>query len=407
MYTADLRKTLLSGFIFLGPLGNLLTPHFFPSAFRAYYFLLLGFPILFTRIREKQMKLLILFSPFFLYCFFSAFYVHINGRNPDAHPLFRFFLFATQFLFILGASSLVTTEQEKFETVALYLKAYFYSLLIGYLFYIGFYLGLVSFELIERFSVLGQFGYGLLRFSPGSYANEYGIVTSFALSILTLILLENKESQFHLSRRAVIVFFALTFIALLFTTTRAAYLSYLFSLFYLSRRLSRTLLWLPVVFIFLILALRFFEIDMFAILSMGFNFASLENGTTLERVSTWIWAFKEFQTSPLFGLGFAAIANLHNVYLELFFEIGVIGTVLLVGTLLFAWAPVQVHFGGEGVLKKIRTLGLMHVLWFAMSNHNLNHHLTWFVFFLFAVEAVERVPTFSFGTFRRPSLQSR
>ncbi len=85
------------------------------------------------------------------------------------------------------------------------------------------------------------------------------------------------------------------------------------------------------------------------------------------------------------GTGFASLTNLHNVYLQLFFELGIVGSLLLVGSLALATLEGYARYKRaprDPFLAKVRVVGLIHVLSFALSNHNLNHHLTWFVCFL-------------------------
>jgi hypothetical protein len=83
---------------------------------------------------------------------------------------------------------------------------------------------------------------------------------------------------------------------------------------------------------------------------------------------------------------------MHNVYLQMLFGLGIVGfsillataTALLLHTRGFrlstlASAPLTVS---EAFLRRVRDIGLIHVTWFAFSNHNLNHFLTWFVVLL-------------------------
>lgn len=385
-----IQKLAIQAFVALGPLGNLLTPSVFPAAFRFYYFILLAFPFFFTRFYEKQLKLLICCIPLLLYCIPSALSVEINKSSEEPFPLFRFFLLFFHFLFVVGASSFVTTIQEKYELITLYLKSFFISLGIGYIFYIGYYLNWISFPFIERFSVIGQFAYTFLRFSPGSYPNEYGTVASFVLSILTLLLLKPSD-EIKLKKKSLIFFFALTFFALILTTTRAAYLSYFLSLLYLcwkTKRFFVPLCWSLILFLLILIFANYYEINLLELFLFAFNLADFKTGSLGERWSQWTVAFENFQDHIVFGTGFASITNLHNVYLQILFELGLLGAVVLVSTFFFRilYGPVRfLQQSPESLFSTIKILGLSHILWFAFSNHNLNHHLTWFVLFLFFI----------------------
>ncbi len=381
-----MRKWLISLFIFLGPLGNLLTPGAFPNAFRSYYFVLLGFPLFFNRIDKKQHKLFFLLLPFFLYSLLSSMWVDEGVINT----LQRFFLLFFQFLFVLGAASYVQNQK---DALTLYLKAFFVSLIMGYIFFLGFYLKAFSFTTIERFSVLGQFAYGLLRFSIGSYPNEYGIVASFAFAALLLWISQDKKESIPLpfSRVTTIIFLGLTCIALLLTTTRSAYVACFLSVFYISWIRKKVLLWVSLLSLSVLGILKAFNISVIRFILVGFDWMQVSQGSMGSRLVLWDKAWEEFSSRALWGKGFAAFADLHNVYFQLLAELGLVGVFLLLGALMCAFFKRKVFFllpqqeltSEDLFIKRVRMMGMMHILWFALTNHNLNHHLTWFVILLY------------------------
>lgn len=385
----EIRKVLMLLFAALGPLGNLLTPHFFPTSFRAYYFLLPFFPFFYLFIKEKLAKIAILFLPLLIYCFVSAFIVEKFGSANEPHTVFRFFLFLCQFYFILGAASNIKTQDRLLTVLKTYLFSYFISMAIGYLFFFGYYLHLVPLDLISRFSVLTQFGFGILRFSPGSYPNEYGVVSSFVLSILILIFLEKRTQEFGFSKKWFYFLLSATFLALLLTTTRAAYLSFFISIFYITWKSGKFLkvfgylsLFISVFFCLLLPV----KIDMFHILTTGFT-QRFDQGSLGERYYMWLDTMEKIEGRSFWGAGFASLSNLHNVYLQLFFELGFVGLILLFGALSLSFLESHLRYPRvqnrkDSFFPKIRIIGLINVLSFAASNHNLNHHLTWFVCFL-------------------------
>lgn len=387
----NLKKVLAFAFIALGPLGNLLTPHFLPHSFRAYYFLLPFFPIFFFVAQERMVKIGVLFLPVFLYCFVSAYHVEVFGVPSEPFPVFRFFLLFCQFFFIIGAASSLSKQEELNQMLKTYINCYVISLAVGWVFFLGYYLELIPMSIIARFSVLAQFGWGLLRFSPGSYPNEYGIVSSFVLSILTLFLCDSKVAEsLNFSKKWVQVIFVGTFLAFLLATTRAAYLSYVMCLIYVIWQSKKPMKIILFMFIFattICSVLLLFNVDMFRVLRQGFN-QRLDEGSVGERYFTWLDAAEQANESPLFGVGFASLTNIHNVYLQLCFELGFVGFVLLLGCLSFFAIEVVFSFrrgirdASQHFLEKIRMIGLINVLSFAASNHNLNHHLTWFVFLI-------------------------
>jgi len=390
---SELKQWLLKSFIILGPLGNLLTPQLITHSFRTYYFCLLAFPLFYIPLHRSRVKLALFSIPFFLYCFFSSALVQFSGG--EELPIFRAFLLLFQFLFILGASSYVRYE-ELMQLVILYLKSFFFTLMIGYFFYIGFYIDFIPLSVVEHFSVLTQFGYGFLRFSPGSYPNEYGMVSSFILSILTWMLLEYKSQRIKdfFSKSFLILFYFLTFIALLLTTTRTAYLSYFFVLCYMAwkkRRLVRVFIATSACFLIVVALMRSAGINMFEIFAGGFHSEMLDIGSLGDRIAIWTEGYETFIEKPFLGEGFSVHTNIHNLYLQLLFELGIAGMGILIGMLvLFLFERGYILFAHKAkeetfeqrFVRTIAIAGVIQVLWFAGSNHNLNHHLTWLVIFL-------------------------
>ncbi|MBX7066572.1 MAG: O-antigen ligase family protein [Parachlamydiales bacterium] len=374
-------------FAALGPLGNILTPHFLPASFRAYYFLLPLFPFFYLFVKERIAKVAIVFLPFLIYSFISATIVEKFGSTNEPHTAFRFFLFLCQFYFILGAASHLKEQKNITTLLKTYLLFYFISMFFGYILFSGYYLKLVPLHILDRFSVLTQFGFGILRFSPGSYPNEYGIVSSFVLSILILLFLEKRTEDFGFSKKWFYFLLTATFLAFILTTTRAAYLSFCVSLFYIAWKsgkflkiVSYTSFFISAFFSLLLLA----KINMFKILTTGFT-QKFNEGSLGERYQMWQETVEKAEGHSFWGAGFASLTNVHNVYLQLFFELGFVGLILLIGSLFLSFLESHGRYRkreADPFLSKIRMVGLVNVLSFAASNHNLNHHLTWFVCFL-------------------------
>jgi hypothetical protein len=382
MTLCSLQHFLIYAFAFLGPLGTLLTPSFLPDAFRSYQFLLCFFPLFFLKFNVSNWKMILSFLPFLFYCIFSAFSTHQRPYYEDAYPLFRSFLLAAQTLFILGGAYSYTGE--KTRLIKLYLGGYFISLAVGYLFFLGYYTHFISLETIKRFSIETQIGWNLLRFSPGTYPNEYGNISSFALATLLIFFAHKK-------RFLTLVMICLTFIALLLTTTRAAYLSFLISLIYLSflsQEIRKLMALLSLLGIALISILKMYSIDFIKIFVGGIKTISFNGGSVGMRVAAWIKGFFDLNDHILWGNGFGSDIYAHNVYLELLFELGLIGILVLIVTIVYYLSS---HHQGlkyffekkKSLMGMITTTALIHVFLFALTNHNLHHHLTSFSFLLF------------------------
>ena len=126
---------------------------------------------------------------------------------------------------------------------------------------------------------------------------------------------------------------------------------------------------------------------MLQILKAGFQ-QKINEGSLGDRYHMWQKAIEKLEGNGFLGVGFASLTNAHNVYIQVLFELGLVGSFLLLGSLLLALIESFFKYKRPiedetfTFLQKIKMVGLINVLSFAASNHNLNHHLTWFVFFL-------------------------
>lgn len=382
------QQRLLRGFIFFSPLGNLLVPSFLPTAFRFAYFFLLFAPCFFVRIFRKELRYLVLSFPFLGYCLLSA-YLTEKGSPPDqAFPLARAFLLTAQFFFAFGAAIALRSQNSSLLIVSslrLYLIAFFLSACLCCLGYCAFYLDLLPLETLARYAIETQFAYGLLRFSPGTYPNEYGVMTSFVLSMLILLTLLKKKlfpPPFWYG------LFSLTFLLFLLMTTRAAYLSFVLVLVYFvfSFRSLRLLSLLAVA------ALPSF--NLLSLIVSAVQSIHLSKGSSGIRIQAWLEGLQAFTRSFFLGTGWGSHIHMHNAYFELLVELGIVGLALFLFPLLFCYAkrarrrwryphhPRLTH-PSKSLADHFIAIGFIHVLSFALTNHNLHHHLTWMTLIFF------------------------
>lgn len=409
MKIKSIEDGLIKSFVFLGPVGNLIPLWNEMSSFR-FYFVLLPCAVLFflcyAKRNQTALKRIVIFSPTVFYFTLSAFITaallsHLNIGSEN--PVIRLFLFAALLTFSLFAGGRIEyyTEEENQKLIYLYLKGYAISLCAGYIMYIGYYTDLLSLEALRPFHILLQMGYGILRFSPGSYPNEYGIVSSFVLSIITFMIMKKKEwmnvCPRLLSGGYIWALYISVLIALFLTTTRAAYIAYIAALFYLifldmklEKIIKRSL---SIVSIGIILALvfQFYVYDIFTIIVMGYESFGEENASAYERFYAWNAAAEDFLNHYIWGIGFGVASDIHNTYLQMLFEVGIVGCLVIFLTVLMYifFEKKQAQRKISPVLRVIRNIALMHVLWFGMSNHNLNHHMTWFCVILCHMNSME------------------
>lgn len=396
----DMQHFLIKCFAFFGPLGRLIPISDSLYSLRFFYILLPVGTLIFLFYKKGNQNLIKRIGfllPAFFYVLLSSFvvvsldgYYDINNENP----IIRFFLFLLFFMFTVFAANIVSkyTEKGKIKLIYLYIIGYLISLLIGYVMFIGYYLGAFSVDTLERFHVLLQFGYGIMRFSPGSYPNEYGIVTSFVLSIFTFLLLNIKERKLiGINNHNLLLMYGLILLALLLTTTRAAYIAYFITVIYLIFRkgqsyvIAKRFLIMTVIVGSILFALQNYVYDILDVFTRGAYALSDEQASAYQRIHAWKNAMDDFTSGNIFwGLGFGMANYIHNVYFQLFFELGLLGFLFLfVGFVLFCYSENKNLKKTSELLRVVKNIGIWHVSWFAISNHNLNHHLTWFVFLLY------------------------
>ena len=394
------QKTLIYLFVLLGPLGTLLTPCFFPNSTRTYYFFLLFFPLFFFKLSKKKIYLIVLFTPVLLYCLLSSFFSQqIIVSSENEFPLFRFCLLSFHLFFLIGCLNYL--EKNSSDTllesiIRTYLISYFISLTWGFFLYTGFYFNIVSLKFLSRFNILTQFGWGVLRFNPGSYANEYGVVSSFVCSVLllkTYIRTKNPTNQRKIISIFHFILLFVSFIALILASTKTALITLFFStvyMVYINKSLTKIFTYCISIISVLFLFFTMFHLRAINFFVNGFPSIFHMTDTHQSRISALLDGSKAFSEHPFIGTGFASMPFLHNTYLQFFFELGIFGSSLLLLTLLFLLSgKIQTfilpkkHFSSFS--KQISMIALIHVMLFACTNHNLFHHLTWFSFLLIII----------------------
>ena len=423
-------------FAFLGPIGKLLLIPGAPNSFRFYYFLLPPAVLFFVGASaRKTLTALLPAFPLVIAVLLSAIFADptvakesltVSEQEGASLPVLHALLFVSLLLFSTAAAQQIfrVGAEAKVRLVEAYMCGYFISLVCGWLFVVGRVTGLMSEDFISMFSITNdsQTLLNRQRFAPGSYPNEYGNVSSFMLSIIPLYFLTGM----HLSERrapgrpvfgsiaVAIVAVPFTFMALILASTRAAFVSFVLAAAYVLgfeflsrlRRLSVSRRWLTRgVFVCLALGAAalislplLMKTDLgdeivwrFKRVNEGMQDASQGEGSIQVRLDKWAEGERRFEKTPLIGSGFATHTCVHNTYLQLLYDMGIGGASFFVAIMALLFVLGRRRLGG-GVnpvflnndmrwrfLRYVRSLGLLHVFWFAASNHNLDHHLTWFI----------------------------
>jgi O-antigen ligase len=269
------------------------------------------------------------------------------------------------------------------------------TLIIGLLIYIAVIVGALPIQVYERMNVITQFGYGFLRFSPGSYPNEFGVMSAYFCVLAICLIIHNNV---FFNKKYLYCVFCLSFIGMALATTRAAYLSFAISFIYLfvSFSLNHKIKLVVVSILIVIVSIIFIPDTIFqyasSILEKGYNSAVNSVGSIESRYIAWEEAWALFKDNLFFGVGFEnpEISMAHNTYIQFLFAFGIVGVTFLFVicfVLVYIFKLKKQHNVISNRYNKqyrdLAIIGLIHVLSFAMTNHNQNHFLTWFTIFLF------------------------
>ncbi len=412
---------VICAIFFCAPLGVLIPIPGAPHSFRFYY-LLLPVSLLLAGLRgtsRHAVARLILLSPIVVYLIFSLLLIASRGSvvptaddGDEGNPVFRASLLLSLIGFYIVACDQI--RRIGFQALATFTRLFFsgfaISLLAGYVFFIGYYVGVLSIDVLEPLHVLIQFGYGLLRFSPGSYPNEYGVICSYVVSIAALChacKLSGEDRRMMLgpvarSGTCFSLFTLLSLGALFLATTRAAYVSFTLSVIYLLLFRLRGTGRLKFVFAIVAIGIAILTVtslyfDAVSVFVDAYNAFFDEDSSAYERFYAWKDAFSLFDDYPILGTGFGSVDMIHNTYLQIFIGFGVIGTGCVVVSLMLVSFFEAARSSYIAVPTKLidftnglRSIGMIHIAWFAMSNHNLNHFLTWFVLVTYTAGAGKR-----------------
>ena len=407
----DTMSILIYGFIIFGLLGRLI-PLGSINAFRFFHVwcaLIVAYSF-FRKTERATLQFIAIAMPLMLYlCICNLlFEININNSIFNSDHMLKLILLISLFIstVVMAAKLKKESIDEKFNIVVLYLKIFIVTAIIGMMFFVGYYLKIIPVNFISQFQVQLQFGAGgLLRVSPGSYPNEYGTVASFAMSIFTLLLFNKdqlkNENTIFTNKKNNFLFIAswiLTLVVLFLATTRSAYASFAIALIYIIftnkkvNSLIKSILKITFLFIVICIFVQAFVYDINSHFIKIYN-STFENGgnsSIQKRYEKWDDASEYISENLFFGIGYGKNSTTHNVYLQLPSEIGVVGIVILIITFILLgcsemmktekiFLPPTVKYE---LLLKVKNIAIIHVLWFATNNHNLNHHLTWFCILL-------------------------
>lgn len=378
--------SVLNFFFFIGPTGTLFILSVLDS-FRLFYFFspFVLLVLLMQKFLSQQVKWTFLFLLFYtsliIFSFFSAPFELFSTPYTKA-PFLRVLIHLINFYCFIFLS-LYFRKKGLQKLLDYSMWGYIVTLIIGFLFYILFINGFINFKLFSMTTFLPQSGYGFWRFSPGTYPNEWGVISSF-FTLLILMKLHKKPSlnfTFYLF---------LSFIGMVLATTKAAYLCFAvcFAIYIVTNLDKKGFI---AAFIGLLSVTGFlfksYILIFIEILVVGFGSIKQLSGSSLARVEELNTFWDLFKENFVFGLGFElqGTGGIHNNFVGYFFQFGIIGFVLLVTVFILFFAFISTQKTALEKTSEIKYSLLflgVHFFLFGLTNHNKNHFLTLFFFSL-------------------------
>jgi hypothetical protein len=291
--------------IFFASMGKILIPFESLASFRAFYFCL-PLSIIYLYLHSKiNDKIKFLAFSYFLLCFISVI-ININllPENIDInmHPFNRLIIhnLISSFFILSAWIALNSSIEYRWSIIRSACDGFIITLLIGYLVYILVIMRILPGQIYNNMNVQSQYAYGFLRFSPGAYPNEFGVMSAYfcVLSIyfiITRCVFFNKKYLYFL--------FLLSFVGMFLATTRAAYISFIISIVYifLSFKLKVKMKFITFILLIIMILIVFIPNDIlqFALnsLNAGYNSAIDSTGSISERYEAWDYGWNFFKTA--------------------------------------------------------------------------------------------------------------
>lgn len=225
------------------------------------------------------------------------------------------------------------------------------------------------------------------RFNPGANVNEFSVILAYAMFLMPFTSFSKKNKLW-----LVALFLLLEFATLTRATWLGLILSSFIAMFFLSG-LKRNLnfLLISIISFIVVLALVYSNSEDFRFLID--SRMSMDIGASgHERLDKFGYVFERLGQNDfrfLFGYGWATNMYVHSVYLQLAYEIGVLGLILFIASI-FLFIR-NAFFLNKGVFKASFIACIFLIIIVSSMHHVLYHMQTWFVFaFIAGVSVVLR-----------------
>jgi hypothetical protein len=390
--------TILSKMILISvailPLGKLIylpIPGLMGLKFQFIYASLVGLVWLFEKGLNRNMLIIIfpisisLFSVFFLKDYSHVFfyrYVELAGFDAGNYTggmesvLFRFLSLCTLLLYMACIFSFINENPHHIYLIAKhYVYGVLYASFIGIYIFIQVWFGNISVADLAPISADSHLVGNFYRFNPGANVNEFSMLVAFAVFLLPFCKLSNKQILSYLFFFILCIFAGLTrssWIGLILGTIVGAFYAYRFSIVAMYIFVFSMI----IVLIFSILYSYVPEIKVLIDTRLAFDIGVSGN----ERLEKFAFVFSEVFSSNIrliFGFGWATNLYVHNVYLQLLYEVGLLGLVSYV--LLFIYLVKDTFLLDASLQKSALIAMFVFIACSAFFQHTLYHTQTWLI----------------------------
>lgn len=400
---------------FFGPTGKLFIPVESLASFRLFYIFSFLFVMYYVFCFKKDnLSIFVIISSItMVMVLFLSVILNFNKYGDvsdiNLNPVVRLLIHSVIVLSFFFVSDYINKNHSfsRFEYLNCAIWGYLTCLFLGFLIYVLFIYGIISYDFYNSFNIISQDAYGFTRFTPGTYPNEFGTIASFFTSSLILILFNKSKLDkiFAVNRLLLMFFIVISLLGLILSTTRSAYLTFILSLVYVLFKQSIKTVLVFFTFILLSFALIIAIADesfvrlIVDVFNNGYTSAVDGTGSINERYIAWKVALDFFMETPYLGVGFEndVVSMMHNVYLQFLFGLGIILFPIFIICLCVCMVVIRSRCGikinihekkaqtnfDDVVYHRLFVISIIHVLFFATNNHNQNHFLTWFAVSLF------------------------
>ncbi len=326
----------------------------------------------------------------------SASEAALNADSGGVRLLFNLLLLLC---FVCFALLRLRTPEQLLTAVKLGLLSCGLSLGFGFLQQLGFYGGIYDpFAYLGSHQSLVDFYGPFFRFSPGTFANEYGeILQTSGFFALMLLYLPRSKSQSNRVSEAGFrwpygLLLCAIIVALILNFTRASWLVFAvgaliqlaYARFSTLRLLGVAIAGVSVLGVLFYVSQQVLELSLLLQINARFEeLGSPQAYSAGQRLQTWALAWEAFLKAPWVGQGLGKFVQTHNVPLQLLAETGLVGFTGFYG--LMGWCLLTLHrayrLAIDPFLRSLlwtSGLGLLGCLAFDLTNHGIYHFVLWY-----------------------------